>query len=66
MASIHKSQFVTEVKYEVDKASLAEVQKSLQSIQNAAIRQTNAGTITPELKAASEAAKELSTILNQS
>ena len=66
MASIHKSQFVTEVKYEVDKASLAEVQKSLQSIQNAAIRQTNAGTITPELKTASEAAKELSNILNQS
>ena len=54
------------VGYTVDKTGLSEVQAALKQVQNEAQKASLSGNLTPELKEASKAAKELEKILNQS
>lgn len=54
------------VGYTVDKTGLSEVQAALRQVQNEAQKASLSGNLTPELKEASKAAKELEKILNQS
>lgn len=64
--SIHKSQFATTVKFDVDQASLASLKSALQEVSTAASKAKFQGELTQELNDAAKAAEHLSTILTQS
>lgn len=64
--SIHKSQFATSVKFEVDQASLASLKDALQDVSTAASKAKFQGELTQELNDAAKAAEHLSDILTQS
>ena len=64
--NIHKSQFNTSIKFEIDQASLASLKSALQDVSMAASKARFQGELTQELNDAAKAAEHLSTILTQS
>lgn len=66
MAKIDIARMKVGIDFEVNKASLNEIKQSLDEVVKTANKAELSGTLTPDLKKAALAAKELSSILTQS